>query len=312
VVPDTTPWIEYAYDRPWRAGEREVGIDVLTALATRVDGTTLTEGTSRSIFQTVFTDGSVRQVSTIAVFGPEETSRVWVFGLGGDPLPDLGSADAASRFVGEATSGARPARGAFGPGEEIAVDGLSNTILLTEDDAVSGTPAPETVPGGLGDDTLGGDAGGDAIDGGTGADVLTGGAGRDTLTGGDGNDRLAGGAGDDDLFGEGGRDRLAGGGGDDILDGGAGPDRIAGGGGADAFVMALGTGSDRITDFAPDEGDILTLNANLLDGAATGAEVVARFLVATEAGPALDFGGDRVVLVGLGETAGLAAAIDIV
>ena len=58
--------------------------------------------------------------------------------------------------------------------------------------------------------------------------------------------------GDDDLYGEAG---------DDVLDGGAGTDTLTGGPGADTFVFAAGHGTDTITDFTPEEADLLAFTA---------------------------------------------------
>jgi Ca2+-binding RTX toxin-like protein len=76
-----------------------------------------------------------------------------------------------------------------------------------------------------------------------------GGNGKDTLIGNDGPDYLDGGNGIDNLFGGLGNDTLIGGNGDDILRGGKGNDTLTGGNGSDRFVLALGEGTDTITDF---------------------------------------------------------------
>ncbi|MEH2432804.1 MAG: right-handed parallel beta-helix repeat-containing protein [Nostoc sp.] len=73
-----------------------------------------------------------------------------------------------------------------------------------------------------------------------GQDTIVGNLGNDQLSGGDGNDTLFGGIGDDQLLGGTGNDRLYGGNGKDVLTGGYG---------ADTFVLALGEGTDSITDF---------------------------------------------------------------
>ncbi|HUS97447.1 MAG TPA: hypothetical protein VMX97_11965, partial [Hyphomicrobiaceae bacterium] len=52
------------------------------------------------------------------------------------------------------------------------------------------------------------------------------------------------------INGRGGADTIAGGAGDDLLDGGADSDSLTGNGGADRFVLALGTGTDIVEDFA--------------------------------------------------------------
>jgi Ca2+-binding RTX toxin-like protein len=123
------------------------------------------------------------------------------------------------------------------------VDGEDSSLL-------AGANAPDRLDGGGGDDLIFGQGGRDALQGGAGDDRIFGGGARDRLSGGDGNDRLAG---------EAGNDILAGDGGDDALFGGAGNDLLRGGAGADRFVMAPGTGNDRIADFGA--GDVLDLRA---------------------------------------------------
>ena len=153
-------------------------------------------------------------------------------------------------------------------------------IGTDDDDTLSGQDGNDTLEGGLGDDTLDGGAGDDTLygddgdpdvtdpaegddvlDGDDGDDVLYGDAGDDTLYGGADNDELYGDADDDELYGESGDDDLYGGGGDDVLDGGGGADILTGGAGADTFVFAAGHGTDTITDFSPEEVDLIDLRA---------------------------------------------------
>jgi hypothetical protein len=118
------------------------------------------------------------------------------------------------------------------------------------------------------DDEIFGLAGADRLAGGRGSDRIFGGAGSDRISGGAGNDQINGGAGADRIAGGGGADVLAGGRGADRLHGGAGADTLTGGPGADRFVYrAAGEALDRITDFAPGQGDELEL-AGALTGAA--------------------------------------------
>ena len=138
-------------------------------------------------------------------------------------------------------------------------------------DTLSGQDGSDTLEGGLGADTLDGGAGGDILygddgdpdvsDPAEGDDVLYGDAGDDELYGGADNDELYGDADDDELYGESGDDDLYGGGGDDVLDGGGGADILTGGAGADTFVFAAGHGTDTITDFSPEEVDLIDLRA---------------------------------------------------
>ena len=94
-----------------------------------------------------------------------------------------------------------------------------------------------------------------------GDDELYGDAGEDDLYDGDDADLLYGGAGDDTLYGDGGDDELYGDGGDDELYGGNGDDELEGGAGADTFVFAAGHGTDTITDFNPEESDLIDVSA---------------------------------------------------
>ena len=139
------------------------------------------------------------------------------------------------------------------------------------DDTLEGGLGVDTLDGGAGDDTLYGDdgdpdvtdpaEGDDVLDGNDGDDVLYGDAGDDELYGGADHDELYGDADDDELYGESGDDDLYGGGGDDVLDGGGGADILTGGSGADTFVFAAGHGTDTITDFSPEEADLIDLRA---------------------------------------------------
>lgn len=67
--------------------------------------------------------------------------------------------------------------------------------------------------------------------------------------------------GDDTLSDGSGNDSLAGGAGDDTLAGGLGVNVLTGGDGADTFVLA--GGSDRITDFDANEGDVIAASGSI-------------------------------------------------
>ena len=86
-------------------------------------------------------------------------------------------------------------------------------------------------------------------------------AGLMRITGTGGRDRIKGGQRDDWIVAGKGDDVLNGGGGDDWLDGGAGSDRLKGGKGADRFVFGPESGTDRVLDFDPHQGDVLDLTA---------------------------------------------------
>ena len=130
-----------------------------------------------------------------------------------------------------------------------------------DDDSLSGRSGDDTLSGAGGDDVLEGEGGDDELYGDAGADDLYGGDDADLLYGGGGDDTLYGDGGDDELYGDAGDDELYGGTGDDELEGGAGTDTLTGGAGADTFVFAAGHGTDTITDFEPDESDLIDVSA---------------------------------------------------
>ena len=92
-----------------------------------------------------------------------------------------------------------------------------------------------------------------------------GGNGEDILFGGSNNDRLDGGKGEDKLFGAPGDDKLFGGKGADLLNGGLGHDTLTGCQGDDTFVLAVGEGTDTITDFGNGD-DVIGLSGGLVFG----------------------------------------------
>ena len=125
--------------------------------------------------------------------------------------------------------------------------------LCTADGRMLVTAPAQTIPGPVTPRHLIGTAAADTLSGQDGADTLNGGAGDDILYGDDGDpDVTDPGEGDDVLDGEGG---------DEVLDGGAGADILTGGSGADTFVFAAGHGTDTITDFSPEEVDLIDLSA---------------------------------------------------
>ena len=126
---------------------------------------------------------------------------------------------------------------------------------------LTGTGDGDTLSGRDGDDTLSGGGGADLLEGEGGNDDLYGDAGDDDLYGGDGDDLLYGNAGADNLYGGSGDDELHGDAGDDELEGGEGTDTLTGGAGADTFVFAAGHGTDTITEFTPDDSDLIDLSA---------------------------------------------------
>lgn len=142
----------------------------------------------------------------------------------------------------------------------------SNIISGTDgDDTQVGTAASDRIILGKGNDLAAGGLGNDVILGDDGADVLRGDrdardaqvgevGGDDIIYGGKGNDRIGGKSGNDQMFGGEGSDQIWGDDGDDLLWGGLGNDRLtgdnaSGGKGSDTFVLAVGEGTDTITDF---------------------------------------------------------------
>ena len=158
-----------------------------------------------------------------------------------------------------------------GLGADTLVGGDGDDTLVGDDGDTSvtdGREGDDVLEGEGGNDELYGDAGDDTLYGGDDNDLLYGDAGDDTLYGDDedsgaasGDDVLYGGSGADALYGDGGDDELDGGAGDDELEGGAGVDTLTGGLGADTFVFAVGHGTDTITDFSPEESDLIDVSA---------------------------------------------------
>ncbi len=124
----------------------------------------------------------------------------------------------------------------------VALD-TNGDIIFTPDAGFSGTANFDYTI----DDSNGGIATaavtvevGTNLNSGNGKDSLSGTPGDDNLNGGNGKDTLNGGAGNDTLVGGNGADNLTGGLGDDILTGGKS---------GDIFILAVGEGTDTITDF---------------------------------------------------------------
>lgn len=154
-----------------------------------------------------------------------------------------------------------PDVGIYAP-EELGVHGGHHSG--NSDPVIAGTDAGEGLVGTDNSDRINGFDGDDWILGGLSDDFVWGGHGNDWILGDDdyasegGDDMLYGGPGHDLIFGYGGSDRLfggtendqlVGGEGDDLLRGSLGYDILTGDGGSDSFVLAVGEGTDIITDF---------------------------------------------------------------
>ncbi|MDK3020660.1 calcium-binding protein [Pseudodonghicola flavimaris] len=99
----------------------------------------------------------------------------------------------------------------------------------------------------------------------------------------------------DRIDGGGGKDKILAGAGNDRLDGGADNDVLKGGGGKDVFVFGLGSGKDKILDFA-DDTDRVLFDKDLMPGRITNDKLAD---IVTEAKAALifDFGDGDVLRV---------------
>ncbi|MFZ1341601.1 MAG: CAP domain-containing protein [Paracoccaceae bacterium] len=191
-------------------------------------------------------------------------------------------------------------------GSLVLGTGIQRATLLGLDNlALTGSQDVNSLTGNAGSNLMRGLDGNDTLNGMDGADRLFGDGGNDLLQGGSGNDQISGGMGDD---------LLVGGAGADVLKGDAGNDTLTGSAGADQFVFQCRGGADRITDFSVAEGDRLALDAGFWAGQTlTMAEVLGLFASVTGQGVLFDFGADgSVLLAGLGSTAGLDAALDLI
>ncbi|WP_158968106.1 calcium-binding protein [Chachezhania sediminis] len=206
------------------------------------------------------------------------------FVLAGDPLPRFETADDWAAFSASITDISLPT-GALRPGRPIRWSDFQ-TVEITEDDILYGTPDDDRFRGGIGDDRffstdgrdrLHGDAGvdlvsfendpsgvrvnltkGKAVDGWGNKDKLktienvVGSGHADRIIGSNGENRIDGLDANDMLKGLGGNDVLIGGAGRDVLNGGKGDDHLTGGPGPDRFLFRGKFGDDTITDFDVD------------------------------------------------------------
>ncbi len=139
----------------------------------------------------------------------------------------------------------------------LGIAGLTPSVTVGEagDDTLVGDVADNIIAGGLGDDIIAGGDGDDILRGDLNSRAPQGNVGGDDLIfGGAGNDRIGGKGGNDELFGDAGDDLLWGDAGDDLLRGDLGNDTLtgdnfSGGSGSDTFILAIGEGTDIITDF---------------------------------------------------------------
>ncbi len=151
------------------------------------------------------------------------------------------------------------------------LDGTSageTLVGMSNSDVIYGRDGDDTVAGELGDDILFGNGGDDVLRGDANSREPGGTEGGDDIIyGGDGNDRIGGKGGNDKLYGEAGDDFIWGDAGDDLIWGGLGNDTLvgddfSGGNGNDTFVVAVGEGTDTISDFQLGE-DFIGLTTGL-------------------------------------------------
>jgi len=233
-----------------------------------------------------------------------------------DVLDDLVAAAAA--LAGDLVSAANGLQDQFSDIlahiEDAVDDGslFANTII--GDEAPDLVDFADTLLGTAGEDGIYGLEGDDNLNGAAGDDFLFGGNGQDTLISGAGQDELYGGADTDTLLGLGGNNLLDGGSGEDVLVGRAGrdtliggqdDDQLVGGANADVFVFGLGSGVDRILDFK-DNVDTLEISTALLDGQTTAQQVIDDYGRKLGTNTLLNFGDDRLVLVGFTDPDNLA------
>ena len=152
--------------------------------------------------------------------------------------------------------------------DAIVLNGTNGSETLvgsSDSDIIYARNGNDTAAGGLGDDLMLGGAGEDILRGDRNTKSAGGSSGgNDIIYGGAGNDQLGGKGGNDQLYGEEGDDQLWGNQGNDLLWGGVGNDTLQGGKGKDTFVLAIGEGTDTITDFQSQ--DLLGLAGTLTFG----------------------------------------------
>ncbi len=138
-------------------------------------------------------------------------------------------------------------------GNDTVLAGPGDDFIQDTGQAQGGTQNQDQIFAGDGNDVVFAGGGNDFVSGGPGDDFL-----RDDPQGNGGDDFITGGPGNDSVIGDDGNDTLNGGSGDDFIDGGLGNDIIIpqqgndtlnGGGDQDKFAIAVGEGTNTITDF---------------------------------------------------------------
>ncbi|MDB6454787.1 calcium-binding protein [Falsirhodobacter sp. 20TX0035] len=187
----------------------------------------------------------------------------------------------------------------YGDKDNDTLYGGANTDDLyggTENDLLYGNEGTDRLYGDSGNDTLYGGAGGDSLYGGLGNDDVNGDAGEDVVYGDDGDDIVRGGDMNDKIYGGAGNDFLYGDAGNDWIYGGPGQDVASGGKGADTFVFSFGDQRLGITDFNTGQGDVLRIDAALLNGVGTIAALQERAVV-TSTGTSITFADGESIFI---------------
>ena len=153
------------------------------------------------------------------------------------------------------------------------------------DDRINSFDGDDWIEAGLGNDSVWGSHGNDWIRGDSDYTLE---GGNDMLYGGPGHDLIIGHSGSDRLFGGTDNDRLEGGEGDDLLRGSLGYDILTGDAGRDRFVLAVGEGTDIITDFEIDV-DTLVLYA--------GASLDTISITQLDSNTAISFGDETLAIL---------------
>ena len=117
---------------------------------------------------------------------------------------------------------------------------ITGDHFANKNDALGGTPEPDTIHGGEGDDTISAGFGNDSLFGDNGNDTLRGEDDNDFMDGGTGNDTIYGGVGNDQITDASGNDTLDGGAGFDIITSYGGTDKIYGRGDNDIVKVGIG------------------------------------------------------------------------
>ena len=255
-------------------GQNIVGDDTSAFDATDIDGIINADPTE--IFAVTdgnFIDNTVLSGSLADNGGPVETIALLAGGIADNAgilsasTPDF-DARGVLRIIDDGVD-----LGAFEITDNLVTTGNDNISGTNNDETIIGFAGNDTINGLGGDDTLNGLSDNDLIFGGEGDDLIAGSSGNDTIDGGTGSDTLNGSIDDDLVLGNNGNDLISGSFGNDSLSGGDGTDTLFGGGQNDILdgdndddILHGENGFDSLRGGAGD--DVLNggNNADLLNG----------------------------------------------